>query len=143
MNKKGFTLIELLAVITLLAIIGGIATVSVIAVSSNIKKNMLEKKADMIEEAAILYGDDRIKSEVVNSTKKYSGYACKSIYVKVLIPDYLKKDSDTCVVGSTTNGCVVDPSDSENFLDNYEVILFYKNKKVRAIMDVDNSLTCS
>lgn len=145
MNKNGFTLIELLAVITLLGVIGGIAFVSINGINRSIQENMLEKKAEMIEEAAILYGQD-IRGAVINSSKKYNNNSCLSIIVSDLIPTYMDKDNDnSCLTSSSIvgNGCVVDPSNQEIFLDKYEVIIYYKNKRIHAKMDLDNNLTCS
>lgn len=144
MNNKGFTLIELLAVITLLAVIGGIAYVSVTAINQNIQTKMIEKKLEMIEEAAILYGQDKRES-VVNSSKKYDGYSCISLIVSDLVNEgYMDKDNNNeCLTSSslTGDGCVIDPSDKSNYLDKYKVVIYYKNKRIRAI--VDKNLTCS
>ena len=145
MNKKGFTLIELLAVIALLAIIGGIAYASVTGVTANMQKEMLNKKIDMIEEAAILYGQD-VKGSIINSTKKYNNNSCVSIIVSDLIPTYMAKDNtNDCLISSSIagNGCVVNPSNQDEYLDKYEVILYYKNKRIHAKVDIDNNLTCS
>lgn len=145
MNNKGFTLIELLAVITLLAIIGGIATISVTAIGQNIRENMLNKKIEMIEEAAILYGSNNLES-IINSSKQYSGYPCISIIISNLVPDYIDKDNNNaCLTSSSTStvGCVVNPKDKEKYLDKKKVIIYYKNKVIHAMVDTDNNLTCS
>lgn len=145
MNKNGFTLIELLAVIALLGVIGGIAFVSINGINRSIQENMLEKKTEMIEEAAVLYGQD-YRGSVINSSKKYNGSSCISIIVSDLIPTYMDKDNDnTCLTSSSVsgNGCVVDPNNKENYLDKYEVIIYYKNKRIHAKMDLNNNLTCS
>ena len=145
MNKKGFTLVELLITIVILALIMVIAVPSIGAITNSIKSNMLEKKASLIEEAAILLGED-IKGSVISSNLKYDGYSCKSFNVKDLVPKYLDKDNDvTCLgeVGATSVGCIVDPSDKDNYLDNYEVIIYYRSKRIYAIVDTDNTLDCS
>lgn len=145
MGKRGFTLIELLSVIVVLAIIMAIAVPSISAVSKAIKDNMLDKKVTMIEEAAILLAQD-VKGSVISSTSTYQSYPCKSMIVSDLVPNYLDKDNDnTCLNASSTEtiGCIVDPSDSTNYLDKYEVIVFYKNKRMYAVVDVDNTLQCS
>ena len=145
MNKKGFTLIELLAVITLLGVIGGIAYVSITQINQSIQKNMLIKKAEMIEEAAVLYGQD-IRGSVINSSKKYNNNSCISIIVSDLIPTYMDKDNNNeCLTSSSLagNGCVINPSNQDEFLDKYEVIIYYKNKRISAKMDLENNLTCS
>ena len=76
MGKRGFTLVELLIVIVVLGLIMGLAVPSILAVNNSIKENMLDKKIAIIEEAAILLGQD-IKGSVVSSQKFYKNYACK------------------------------------------------------------------
>ena len=137
MNKKGFSLIELLAVIVIIGIIGGIGVVSVTAINNNIKKNMLEKKIDVIEAAAKLYGDDN-KNSVIKSLKKYNSNPCISIKVNKLIPDYLDSDTkDTC-----NGNCVVNPSNKDNYLDNKNIIIYYSNSKIHTKLDMDGKLKC-
>ncbi len=145
MNKKGFTLIELLGVITLLAVIGGIAFVSITSINKNIGEKMIEKKLEMIEEAAILYGGD-IKGSIAHSLKKYSNNPCMSIIVSDLVPTYLDKDNDNnCLTEDSLDGegCIVNPNETDKYLDKKEVILYYKNKRIHAKVDMDNQLTCS
>ncbi len=145
MNKKGFTLIELLGVITLLAVIGGIAYASITAINQNIKEKMIEKKLEMIEEAAIIYGGD-IKGSIINSSKKYNNNPCISIIVSDLVPNNLDADNNnTCLTASssaTQEGCIVDPSDNTKYLDKKEVIIYYKNKRVHAKVDYNDNLSC-
>ncbi len=145
MNKKGFTLIELLAVIALLAVIGGIAYASIAGVTSNMQSEMLNKKIDIIEEAANLYGQD-IRGSIINSTKKYNNNSCISIIVSDLVPTYLDKDNtNNCLTNSSLTGigCIINPKNNDEYLDKYEVIIFYKNKRIQAKVDIDNNLTCS
>ena len=145
MSKRGFTLIELLITIAVLAIIMTIAVPTIGAITQNIKDNMLEKKANLIEEAAILLGED-IKGSIIGSKSRYNGYACRSFKVKDLVPTYLDKDNDTICLGEDgagNIGCIVDPSNNDNYLDNYEVIIYYRNKRMYAVVDIDNALTCS
>ena len=156
MNKKGFTLIELLAVIVLLAIVMVIAVPSIGGLIGSVQNNMLKEKATFIEEAAILLGQD-IKGSIISSNLKYKNFNCKKFYVTDLVPTYLSKDNDNncitcsekdslgnCITWSEGNiGCIVDPSNEENYLDQYQVIIYYQNKRIRAKLDIDNNLTCS
>ena len=145
MNKKGFTLVELLSVIVVLAVIMTIAVPSVMGINGIIKDNMLETKLELLEEAAILYGQD-IKGSVMYSASKYKNYPCKSYIVSDLVPNYLDKDNNNdCLTKSnpTGNGCIVDPRDETKYLDTYEVIVYFQNKRIKAVVDKDNKLSCS
>ena len=116
-NKQGFTLIELLAVIVVLSIIVGIAIPTVLAVSKRIKKNMFCKKIQMIEEAAVNYGQDNyplISSSSQGITIKIS---------ELVINGYLKKDVKDATVG---RGAVIDPRNSAS-LDNYRIKIYMNN----------------
>ncbi len=145
MKKNGFTLVELLSVIVILGLVMAIAVPSVMGVMGAIQKNMLKEKASIIAEAATLLGED-IKGSVMASDLKYKNFSCKSFIVSDLVPNYLKKDNDNeCLTNesSETVGCIVDPSDKDNYLDKYEVIIYYQNKRIKAVVDIDNNLTCS
>ena len=144
MNNKGFTLIELLAVIVLLGVVAAIAIPGIGNLNKTIKKNMLDKKIDIIEEAATLYGEDN-KNDIIESINSYKGAPCKNYIVSDFVPNYLDKDNENeCLTGSATgNGCITDPRNDKNYLDKVKVIIYYKNKRVNAKVDIDNSLTCS
>ena len=144
MNNKGFTLIELLAVIVLLGVVAAIAIPGIGNLNNTIKNNMLDKKIDIIEEAATLYGDDN-RNVIIESTTHYNGAPCKSYIVSDFVPAYVDKDNENnCLTRNATgNGCITDPRNDKNFLDKVEVIIYYKNKRISAKMDMDNNLTCS
>ena len=144
-NKEGFTLIELLAVIMLISVVMLIAVPSVMGVNNIIKDNMREKKAEIIEEAAILLGED-IKGSVINSQKKYKTFPCRSVIISYLVPTYLDRDNDNeCLDEGDegTIGCIVDPADNNAYLDKKEVIVYYKNRRIYAIVDLKDELSCS
>ena len=144
-NKKGFTLVELLVVIVILALVVVIAVPSIAGVNNIIKENMLEKKVEIIEEAAILLGQD-MKGSVIASSKKYKNYPCKSVSISYLVPNYLDKDNENeCLASDSegTVGCIVDPSDNTKYLDKKEVIIYYKNKRIHAVVDTKDELSCS
>lgn len=191
MNKKGFTLIEILAVLVLIGIVGGLGYTIVTGISQSIKDEMLNKKAEIIEEAAILYGEN-IKGAINNGNKTYKGNKCESIQVKDLVPEYLDNDNDSNITRNVSKICkgisgngrcynesikermtigecrveagfykggfcyyeikslscpnnselvgnvckapvlIVDPSNSDNYLDDNYVVLYLKNKRIHA-----------
>ena len=56
--KKGFTLVELLAVIAVLSVIMSVALFSIVRIRNDSLKNIVDTKIDLIEQAAILYGQE-------------------------------------------------------------------------------------
>ena len=148
MEKKGFTLVELLAVIVLLGIISTVAVTSYTRITKNMKNSMLEEKVKIVEEAAILKGQD-LKGYIIESNLKYkikgNSYPCRSFIVSDLVPTYLDKDNNNeCLsaISTGTLGCVKDPSNDNNYLDKYEVIIYYKNKRIYAKVDINDELIC-
>lgn len=128
LNNKGFTLVELLGVIVLLAIVMTIAVPSIMTVSKNIKKNMLETKIDLILEDAKLYGQDRI-STIYNETTKHESYPCIKVKIGDLLDGgYLSSDKE-----DDEAGYVVNPVDNSS-LNEKNIILYVKHKRVVATM---------
>ncbi len=139
MNKKGFTLIELLAVISLISLILAISVPSFTNINKLIKNNMLKRKLDYINEKAILYGEDRIDL-IKNSNKLYNNYQCLNIKVHDLVDDYIESDNN-CEFDSYI--CILDPSNDNKYLDNLDIIIYFKNDKIYSIINQDNNLSCS
>ena len=144
MNKKGFTLIELLTVIFILGIVITIAVTSIVGIYNSIKRKALEEKIEVIEEAAILFGENR-KENIIKSTSIYNDSPCKSFKLRELVPNYIENDTDEeCINSDNKNevGCIIDPSDKNNYLDEIEVIVFYKNKRIYSVVDINDELVC-
>ena len=143
MNKKGFTLIELLAVITLLGLILAISVPSISFINKSIKDNLLNTKINLIEEYAILYGEDNLSS-LKESNKTYDNNRCITIIVSSLVPNYLDADNDNyCnTLNSNNLGCITDPSNKEAFLDKEEIIIYLKDNKVKARFNKDHIYNC-
>lgn len=153
MKKNGFTLVELIAIIALLALIMIIAAPMITKAGEASKKRAYETKMDLIEDDAVMYGQDNYRHIVDCASACTSGYTgainCASecgtgfkevveggttyrtyvIYVKDLIPEYYTADSD-----DPSKGQVTDPRDSTKFLDNYQIKIKINksNRKVTA-----------
>lgn len=136
MNKNGFTIIELLAVIALLAIITTIAVPAILGIQNNIQEKSLKTKFSVIEESAIMYGQDN-KSEIIESENSDDN-GNKYIVIKVsdLVSKYLDADIEFGINGcNKENGCVVNPNNKNIFLDDYNIEIIYKNKRIYATMN--------
>ena len=121
-EKKGFTIVELLAVIVVLALIIGLAAPNITSSSKAVKEKAYETKVNMIEDAAILYGQDNMQL-IIND-----GYEMQ-IQVKDLISEnYLEKDN------KTEENMINDPRNSKKYMDDlYISIKVDKNtRKVTA-----------
>ena len=134
LNNQGFTLIELLGVIVLLAVITTIAVPSVMGISRKLKQNMLETKIDLILEDAKLYGQDylsTISGSSKNITLDSKSYPCISVSIGELVEaGYLTEDEE---VDPTQDKKILNPVDN-TYLDDYNIILYYKNKRVVSTM---------
>ncbi len=141
-KKKGFTLVELLAVIIILSIVVVIAVSAVGGISKRIQQNMYEKKITMLEEAAVQYGQAR-KNFILNSSSKYETYNCIKIKVSDLVPEYVDNDTgNSCNDVISGTGCIVDPRDESNFLDDKEIIIYARSRRIKAVANFDGKLNC-
>lgn len=143
MNNKGFTLVELLATIVLLAVITTIAVPSIMGISNNVKKNMLETKKDLMKENAKLYGEDNLTS-LAASTKTLrrkgtnTGYKCQVLTIGSLVNDgYITLDEDDEEAGK-----VINPVDNSDMSD-IKIIIYFKNKRVVAAYETEKEKNAS
>lgn len=129
LNKSGFTLIELLGVIVLLAVITTVAVPSAWGIARKLKQNMLETKIDLILEDAKLYGQDHL-SEIAQKPSKFNSlYSCTVVSIQNLVDlGYLSSDKEESGVEY-----VINPVDN-SFLNNEEIIIYIKNKRVVTVM---------
>lgn len=143
MKKSGFTLIELLVVIAILSLIMAIAFPRIGGVTDTIKEEMLSSKLDLIEEGAVMLGED-IRGSILSSMFTYKDFKCKQIFVKDLVPDYIDADNDNpCMINADDKvGCIVDPTGDDKYLDLVPVIIYIQNNRVKAVVNNDNSLRC-
>ena len=123
-NKKGFTLIELLAVIILFGLLIGLTVPGINVISANMKKKAYNSKIELIEEAAVLWGQDH-KLLIGDDTCSITEYtSCTNITVdKLLEEDYLEGENNT---DDYTN-----PIDGNSIKYN-NVEVYIKNKRVYA-----------
>jgi len=133
-NKKGFTLIEILVVIVLVALLLGIGIPGVMKISQNMKKRSLNTKLDLVEQAAILYGQDNktLLQNDENCKTPDGNVPCKKVSINDLIEnDYLSSDNS---IGEYKN-----PEDDSSMLDKC-VYIYKKNNRVYAFYSND---TCN
>lgn len=141
MNNKGFSLVELLAVIVLIGVIGTLAYTSINYINGRTKVQMYNTKISFIETAAVNYGED-FKGTLKSSTDFYDNNPCLSVKVSDLVPNYLDKDTDNeCLSDYNTEGCIINPKDN-TYLDNYYVVIYFKNNRVKAIVADDDTISC-
>ncbi len=153
MKKNGFTLVELIAIIGVLALIMIISAPMITKAGEASRKKAYETKMDLIEDDAVMYGQDNYRHIVDCASACTSGYTgainCSTecgtgykevveggttyrtsvIYVKDLIPEYYTADSD-----DPSKGQVTDPRNNEKYLDNYQIKIKINksNRKVTA-----------
>lgn len=125
MNKKGFTLVELLGVIAIMGIIIVIAVPATGVIKDKTNEYMLNKKIELIEKSAIIYGEDNI-NDITDSTKKYNGNNCIMIKVKDLVPEYLESET------TDSDGYIEDVTSKGNYLDEKNIIIYLLDENVKA-----------
>lgn len=157
--KKGFTLVELLAVIAVLSVIMSVALFSVVRVRNNSLEKIVETKIDLIEQAAILYGQEN-PNELNN--KQDNGCTNKVINTENNNGDVTSYTINYCLIKTT--GELIDEGyfnsgdldETEGTLDlindvtdqtmrNDTVIIYRRNNRIYSIMDciASNGDTCS
>ena len=131
MNKNGFTLVELLSVLVLISLLMGIAVPGINRISKNMKTKSYNEKKELIESAAVLWGQDN-KTLLQKYEKCNDDIGpCYKISIKELIEaDYLDYDR---------NGKeYIDPETDSDIQDRC-VYVYRKNKRVYAYFDKEKA----
>lgn len=125
-KNDGFTLVEIIAVVAILGLILVLVIPTMNLSTSRTRQKAYETKLTMIENAAILYGQDHYREIIDNADANISGYGKESttniIYrtytlrVLNLVPEYLTKDGDEAYL-------ISDPRTSGASLDNNQIII--------------------
>ena len=135
-NKKGFTLSEVLVVVALVSIILLIVIPSILLINRRINRRLLEGKKEVILTAAELYGND-------NSNMFENANAELEITVGILLETgYIEadeKDTNNCDIETYRNGCVIDPMNKDENLNDTPIMIYKKNNTFTALWDETNS----
>lgn len=133
MNKKAFTLVELLAVIVILAVLIILVAPSLLNSAKASRQKSFDTKVDIIETAAIMYGQDNYRNIVNGASKNEAGYAKEvidsvvyntyTLEIRSLVPEYVAKDFDDGVLMNGKMYYVQDPRDNTRYLDDYTITI--------------------
>ena len=132
MKKNGFTLVELLSVLVLISLLMGIAIPGINRISKNMKTKSYNEKKELIESAAVLWGqDNKTLLQSTSCTVNGVDYSCYRISIKSLIEeDYLDYDRN--------GNEYIDPETYSDIKDKC-VYVYRKNKRVYAYFDKENA----
>lgn len=125
-NKKGFTLVELLSVVVLIGLLTGIGVPGVMRISENMKERSLNTKIDLIENAAVFWGQDN--KSLLQSDKDCEIEGEKVSCRKVLIGDLI---DDDYLDGEDNSDKMTNPIDNTD-MTKLCVYVYKKNNRVYA-----------
>ena len=125
-DKNGFTLVEILAVIVLISLILGLGIPSVIKLSKNMNKRASKTKIELVEEAALLWGNNNKSLLRKNKCNiEGSNYDCYKVSIKSLIEnEYLNSEKAEEIY-------YLSPTDNIDISHNC-VYVYKKNNRVYA-----------
>lgn len=133
MNKKAFTLVELMVVIAIIVIISMIGYGGITIVRSNIQQNLWQSQVDVIENGAVLFGEDNknrlADTCIIDNENKTS---CLTVTVQYLldtnyIPSEEFSDGKKVIINETK-----DEDDPLYYANNMEVNIYLENNIVYA-----------
>ena len=127
--KKGFTLVEILVVIVLISLILGLGIPGIMKLNENAKKRSYNTKVDMIESAAVVWGNNnKTLLKATNCEIDSQNYDCYKISVAKLIEDeYLNSEEIGKIIYNN-------PETDDTLLNNC-VYVYKKNNRVYANLE--------
>ena len=134
-NNKGFTLVELLSVIVLIGLLLGLGIPGINRIKQNMSKKSLNTKINLIEQAAVLWGQDNktlLQAKSDCNDKDGNTISCYKKTIESLIEeDYLESESHNEI--TYTN-----PVDNSE-LKGKCVYVYKKNNRVYANFELENN----
>lgn len=130
MNKKGFTLIELLGVITILAVIATVSYYTINGVTESFHNSMWKNQIDLIENAAVRWGEDNEYILVANNNT--SSNPITVTVDTLIIRGYLstdERDGDRKIITKEVNGV-------KKEVNNTVVKVWYEGNEINDIKTI-------
>lgn len=125
-KKKGFTLIEIIVVVLILAIILILVMTNFFKASKNARQKTYDSKVAMIEDSAVMYGQDFYADIVKNGERDEEGNVTITMPISKLVPNYVSPDNE--VEGKQVD----DPRETNQYLDE-KIVKITVNTKTRKI----------
>lgn len=127
---------EILAVLVILGTVLVLVVPNITNSSAKTKNRLYETKVTMIENSAVLYGEDNYGTIIKSGNKDNTNtYYVKTITVKELVSNqYFDAD--------TNDGSVEDPRSNGKTLDNCQITIKINNSTKKVTADFDEN-TCS
>lgn len=134
-NNKGFTLVELLSVIVLIGLLLGLGIPGINRIKQNMNKKSLNTKINLIEQAAVLWGQDNktlLQAKSNCTDKDGNTISCyKKTIASLIEDDYLESESHNEI--TYTN-----PVNNSELKDKC-VYVYKKNNRVYANFELENN----
>ncbi len=134
-NKKGLTLVELLAVIVLIALLLGLGIPGINRISQNMKKKSFNTKVGLIEQAAVLWGQDNktlLQAHDNCVDKDGNTISCYKVQIQELI-------EEDCLDSEDYNDITYKNPINDDELADDCVYVYKKNNRVYAYFSTSNS----
>ena len=126
-RKRGFTLVEVLVVVAIMSVLLILVVPSITGSSSSTRKKAYDTKVALIEDGAVLYGQEHYREIVNNADNNLSGYSKKVIdnvtyrIYTLKVKDLVREDYLTADIENCSTNCVLDPRNSGTYLDENQI----------------------